>query len=112
MKTHGILSKQDMINLLATSVAFDLLQNALDFIPAVGWVINIGVDIVAWIVFFFMLRKRGIYLNSFTKIAAFNSGFLLNLFPFISFFGWTLDMLAIIAISRSEARPEDAKLPE
>ncbi len=103
MEKPPLLTKDDIASILAVSILFDLLQAGLDFVPGVGWALNVGVDIIAWITFFLMLRKRGIYLNSFRKIATFNLGLILDLFPFINIFAWTIDMLAIIAISRSES---------
>jgi len=110
METNADLKKNDIIALLAVSVIFDLLQAGLDFIPGVGWALNVGVDVVAWIVFYFMLRRRGIRLNTMKLFLAFNSGLILDLVPFANMFAWTLDMLLVIGMMKAGKEDMNAVL--
>ena len=110
METEASLKKNDIIALLAVSVAFDLVQGALDFIPVAGQVLNIIIDVIAWIVFYFMLRRSGIRLNTMKLFLAFNAGLILDLVPFANMFAWTLDMLLIIATVKAGREKVDAAL--
>ena len=110
METEANLKKNDIIALLAVSVIFDLVQGALDFIPVIGQILNIPIDIIAWIVFYLMLRRRGIRLDSMKLFLAFSSGIVLDLVPFVNMFAWTLDMLLVIATVKAGREKVDAAL--
>ncbi len=88
--------------LVAVSIFFDLIELLFDFIPVVGWIANIFVDIFAGLTFYLWFKILGISFIRGRRIMSFASGFILGAIPFTSWFAWTVDVLLIIADVRGE----------
>ena len=98
------LDNKAIMKIVSVSLGFDLVQAALDFIPIVGWLMNMIVDVIAWVTFYMLFRRYDVKFNTFERFMYFNSGLILDLVPFINTFAWTLDVLMVIRSVKSEER--------
>jgi hypothetical protein len=103
------LGTQDIARIVGVSIVFDLIEAFLDTVPVVGWIINIGIDAVAWVTFYFLFKRRGVEFNSAKRFLFFSSGFILDLVPFINMFAWTLDVLLVIGTVKREEGMQDGR---
>jgi hypothetical protein len=90
------ISHKDAVKLIVASIAIDLVQTAFDFLPLVGWIINIGIDLLTWLFFYMWFKRLGVNFNNFKRFLFFNSGLILDLIPFVNSFAWTVDILMVL----------------
>ncbi len=100
-----------LVVLLALVV--DIAQLILDFIPLVGWAINVVIDIFFGIVFYALLNAIGIKTRGFKKRAAFLVGLVANAIPVVGDIAlWTFDILIIVWLDARERRQTEKMVAE
>jgi hypothetical protein len=99
-----------LIMMLAVSILIDVIQLLLDLsdlvIPGLGFVLNIMIDgCMAWI-YWLWFTMCGV---KFTKgpATAFVVGIIADAIPFISSFGWTLDVLMVYFTAKTKVETVD-----
>jgi hypothetical protein len=98
------LEQKDIVRIIAFAVIVDVIEVPLYAIPFIGWIIVAGIDVIAWITFYFMFRRKSVHFNNFKRFLYFNSGLILDLVPFINVFAWTIDVMMVIWTVKQEDR--------
>lgn len=97
------ISKGTAMFMVSVCVALDITQALLDFV-AIGVVLNHLLDIVIGLGFYVWFKIHGVDMASKKKGTALIGGFLLETFSVGALPLWTLDIILIIYLTRSEER--------
>jgi hypothetical protein len=105
------ISYANKVGLVGTSIFFDIIEGLLDFIPLVGWAVNIFIDIFAFLTFYVWFKILGVSFVRTRRSLAFIAGFILGAIPFTSWFAWTLDVVLVIIDVNNEEKLAKFKKP-
>ncbi|MBX4210600.1 hypothetical protein KW783_01360 [Candidatus Parcubacteria bacterium] len=87
--------------MIAVALSIDGVQFLLTFIPIVGWIINMILSGMAWLIFYMWFKSRGISFGSPKRALSLNGGFLLELIPiFDALPGWTATVMILVFSTR------------
>jgi hypothetical protein len=108
MHEKSNLTEKNIAKIIGLSIIVDLIQTSLDLVPVIGWILNIAIDFIAWATLYMLFKRYGVNFNSFKRFMYFNSGLILDFFPFINSFAWTIDVILVIWTVKQEERSNPA----
>jgi hypothetical protein len=102
MKGKRIIGSGTLILMVMMSVFVDCVQFLLDWVPVVGWLLNIILDAVVLGIYWLWFKMKGVnFSQGGAPAVSFVVGALLDLVPFVSAFAWTLDVVMVAMTARN-----------
>jgi hypothetical protein len=102
MEKHSITTTTKIL-MVGTAIFFDVVQLLVNFIPGIGQVLAVLVNIFAQMTFWLWFTMKGVKYNSGKRLGAFLGGFLLELIPILDALpGITIEVVAILGTLEAE----------
>lgn len=97
------ISNITMVLMVATAVAYDIVQFLFNFIPFIGWIISWVIFIFAFMTFYVWFKIYGRNFMTPKRAVAMGAGVIIEMIPILnSLPGWTIAVLFLIGIEKAE----------